>query len=98
MKQPALKPLHDRILFDASPKEPKPKERMIGGIIAPASAIMPDHQPTHRVGKVLAIGDACKAVKVGDTIVTSFSGSYDVVVDNVVYPMVDEKQVLAVVS
>lgn len=99
MKQPALKPLHDRILLTPEPKTDAPG--MVGGVHLPENFQMPrlnTGKVRHITSRVQAVGPDCKVVKVGDTVVVVDNATYEVTVEGETHLMVDEKQVLAVVG
>lgn len=92
----AIKPLHDRIIVEAAPKE----ERTAGGIILPDTA-----QEKPQKGKVLAVGPGKRLdsgqlapidIKVGDTILYGKYGGTEVKVDGTDYVILRAEDVLAV--
>lgn len=69
-KKLTLQPLHDRVLITAPPPEAK-KEKVIGGIYIPdvtSNATRAEIDPPHMIVEVIAVGEACKLVKAGNTI------------------------------
>ncbi len=94
----AIKPLHDRIIVEAAPKE----ERTAGGIILPDTA-----QEKPQRGKVLAVGPGKRLdsgqlapvdVKVGDTVLYGKYGGTEVKVDGTDYVILRAEDVLAVLE
>lgn len=94
----AIKPLHDRIIVEAAPKE----ERTAGGIILPDTA-----QEKPQRGKVLAVGPGKRLdsgqlapvdVKVGDTVLYGKYGGTEVKVNGTDYVILRAEDVLAVLE
>ena len=94
----AIKPLHDRIVVEAAPKE----EKTAGGIILPDSA-----QEKPQRGKVLAVGPGKRLdsgqlsavdVKVGDTVLYGKYGGTEVTVEGNDYIILRAEDVLGVIE
>ena len=84
-----IRPLGDRILVKRIKEEDKTK----GGIIIPDTA-----KEKPQSGKVEAVGDDVKSLKVGDKILFDrYSGS-KINIDNVEYLIVKEEDVLGILS
>lgn len=93
-----LKPLHDRIIVEAAPKE----EKTSGGIILPDSA-----QEKPQRGKVLAAGPGKRLdngklapmdVKIGDTVLYGKYSGTEVTVEGTDYVILRADDVLAVLE
>jgi len=93
-----IKPLHDRIVVEAAPKE----EKSAGGIILPDTA-----QEKPQRGKVLAVGPGKRLdsgqlapvdVKVGETVLYGKYGGTEVEVDGQDYVILRAEDILAIVS
>jgi len=94
----AIKPLHDRIVVEAAPKE----EKSSGGIILPDAA-----QEKPQRGKVLAVGPGKRldsgalapvGIAEGDTVLYGKYGGTEVKVDGVDYVILRAEDVLAVLE
>jgi chaperonin GroES len=94
----ALKPLHDRIIVEAAPKE----EKSSGGIILPDAA-----QEKPQRGKVLAVGPGKRldsgqlapvGISVGDTVLYGKYGGTEVKVEGIDYVILRAEDVLAVLE
>lgn len=94
----AIKPLHDRIIVEAAPKE----EKSAGGIILPDNA-----QEKPQRGKVLAVGPGKRldsgqlapvGINEGDTVLYGKYGGTEVKVDGVDYVILRAEDVLAVLE
>jgi len=84
-----LQPLDDRIVVRSS----EPEETTVSGLVIPDTA-----KEKPQSGKVEAIGDEVKSLKVGDKILFDrYSGS-KINIDNVEYLIVKEEDVLGVLS
>ncbi len=94
----AIKPLHDRIVLEAAPKE----EKSAGGIILPDTA-----QEKPQRGTVLAVGPGKRLdsgqlapvdVKAGDTVLYGKYAGTEVTVDGTDYVILRAEDVLAVLT
>lgn len=96
-KKLAVTPLCDRVLITPRPEAPK-GDRSVGGIIVPESGEKKLDPNPFYIGEVLAIGDECKRVKVGDRIVVDGPHSFRVWVegDGVECRMIREQHIVAV--
>jgi len=97
--KPQIQPLSDRILIKPMPKE----EKTASGIVLPDT--LSKDRP--EMGEVLAVGPGKPgddndlipvAVKVGQKVYFTKYGPTEIKVDGVEYLIVDEKDVLAVIS
>ncbi len=94
-----ITPLGDRVLVEIPTREEKTK----GGIIIPETV---DHEKPEQ-GKVIAVGDGRVTdsgdvipvkVRVGDKIVFSKYGYDEITVNDVVYYMLKEENILAIIK
>lgn len=98
-KKLAITPLCDRVVITPRPEAPK-GDRHVGGIIIPESGEKKLDPNPFYVGEVLAIGDECKRVKVGDRIIVDGPHSFRVWVDEdaIECRMIREQNIVAVLK
>ncbi len=87
-----IKPLGSRVLLKPSVKV----EEMVGGIYIPDKA---KEKPMESEVVALGIGNKENfTVKVGDTVITSKHGGSDIKADGIVYRILEEKEILAIIE